>query len=104
MYLLGTRVMMMYTQAGAAAAAAGEAAASPGLDGLQQQDLQIEARLHFYDLMKEQYDTDNEGKSVKQLAKKPALTHVKQVGDACLYARTHAGGRGRARRGPHKSY
>lgn len=50
------------------------------MSGVQQQELQIEAKLSFYALMREAYDPDGqEGKNPKMLAKQPALRYVKQV-------------------------
>ena len=50
------------------------------LGGLQAQELQVEAKLSLYGAMKELYDREQQGKSVKQLARKPAMSYVKQVG------------------------
>jgi hypothetical protein len=62
------------------AQAAAAAAGAPSLGGVQQQELQIEAKLSFYALMKEAYDPEGqESKPAKQLAKAPAVRYVKQV-------------------------
>lgn len=62
------------------AQAAAAAAGGTLLGGVQQQELQIEAKLSFYALMQEAYDPEGqESKPAKQLAKAPAMRYVKQV-------------------------
>ena len=51
------------------------------LDGLLQQELQLEAKLSLYEALKKIYDLEDKVKSAKELARKPSMSYVKKVGN-----------------------
>lgn len=74
-------VLLFLTTPAHTQAATADAAAAPLLGGMQQEELKLQAKLHFCELLKGVYDSSVEpqGPSVQNLARKPKLQIVKQV-------------------------